>query len=334
MPDQPTLGIVLLNLGTPDEPTPGSIRRYLSEFLSDPRVVDLPRFIWLPILHLIILNVRPKKIVSKYLLIWGRKESPLRAIMNALASRTEATVINNLHSGSIVVRAAMTYGRPSISDVISEMEKVGVHRYIFIPLFPQYSAATVGASFDKVARSLESMTNVPPSRFISGYHDKDSYIHALAKSIERYRAFRDEQTLLLFSFHGIPQAQANKGDPYPEECARTAELVAHNLGLAPHQWRLSFQSRFGPAKWLTPYTDETLTRLPSEGITRVLVICPGFATECLETLEEIKILNRDIFIDAGGVAFKYVKALNATAAHVNVIKDLVMTHLYPAEQGR
>lgn len=334
MPDQPTLGIVLLNLGTPDEPTPNAIRRYLSEFLSDPRVVNISRFVWLPILHLIILNLRPKKIVGKYQLIWGRRDSPLRAIMIALASRTESAVANELHTGSIIVRTAMTYGRPSISDVISEMATAGVLRYIFIPLFPQYSATTVGASFDKVAHALKRMTNVPPSRFISGYHDKDSYIHALTKSIERYRGFQDAQTLLLFSFHGIPQSQANKGDPYAKECARTAELVAHNLGLATHQWRLTYQSRFGPAKWLTPYTDETLARLPSEGITRVLVICPGFATECLETLEEIKVQNRDIFLSAGGAAFKYVKALNATTAHVNVIKDLVLTHLYPTERRR
>ena len=334
MADKPKLGVILLNLGTPDEPSKGAIRRYLAEFLSDPRVVNLARWVWLPILYLIILNTRPAKLVEKYEYIWGRKDAPLRAITEALAKRSETALKNQLHSGQVVVRSAMTYGSPSVEKVVNQIEALGVESYLFLPLFPQYSSATVGACFNSIARAFKNKVTVPPSRFISGYHDRDNYIHALTKSIERYRWFQDDDTLLLFSFHGIPESQASLGDPYAVQCHRTAELVAHNLGLADHQWRLSYQSRFGPAPWLKPYTDQTLAGLPGEGINRVLVVCPGFATECLETLEEIKLLNRDIFLEAGGKAFRYVKALNATTCHVNLIRDLVNNHLYPIEQRR
>ena len=334
MADKPKLGVILLNLGTPDEPSTGAIRRYLAEFLSDPRVVNLPRWLWLPILYLIILNTRPPKLVAKYESIWGRKEAPLRAISEALARRSETELENQLNPGQVIVRSAMTYGSPSVEEVVNHIEKLGVEHYLFLPLFPQYSSATVGACLDSIARTFKNSVTIPPSRFISGYHDKDSYIDALTKSIERSRSFLNENTLLLFSFHGIPESQAAAGDPYAEQCQRTAKLVADKLGLNEHQWRLSYQSRFGPTPWLKPYTDKTLASLPKEGITRVLVICPGFATECLETLEEIKMLNRDIFLEAGGKAFKYTKALNATMGHVNLITDLVINHLYPIEQRR
>ena len=334
MADKPKLGVILLNLGTPDEPNTGAIRRYLAEFLSDPRVVNLPRWLWLPILYLIILNIRPAKLVAKYKSIWGLKEAPLRAISAALARRSETALRNQLQAGEVIVRSAMTYGSPSVEEVVNHIEKLGVEHYLFLPLFPQYSSATVGACLDSIARTFKNSITVPPSRFISGYHDKDSYIDALTKSIERSRRFLNENTLLLFSFHGIPESQVTAGDPYSKQCQRTAELVAQKLGLKKHQWRLSYQSRFGPTPWLKPYTDKTLSSLPKEGITRVLVICPGFATECLETLEEIKKLNRDIFLEAGGKAFKYAKALNATMGHVNLIKDLVINHLYPIEQRR
>ena len=330
--NQTKLGVVLLNLGTPDEPSTAAIRRYLAEFLSDPRVVNLPRWLWLPFLYLVILPLRPKKIVRKYQAIWGKRDAPLRAITQALAQRTEKALASRHHSGQIMVRAAMTYGSPGVRTVIDEMADAGADRYLFIPLFPQYAGVTVGACYDQISRSFRD--HVPPFRFLSAYHDHSNYIHALTKSIERYRRFRTDDTFLLFSFHGIPQANVANGDPYAKQCVRTAQLVAHHLGLAPHQWRLAYQSRFGPTQWLTPYTDETLKSLPPIGIKRVLVVCPGFATECLETLEEIKITNRDSFMNAGGEAFKYVKALNATAGHVNVMTDLVLAHQYPAEQPR
>ena len=331
------LGVLLLNLGTPDQPTTQAIRRYLAEFLSDPRVVDIPRWLWLPVLYLFILWVRPHTVAGKYRKIWGRKDSPLRIIMYALAGRTEralqVALREELPGESIMVRPAMTYGSPGIRHSVDAMKQQGVTRYLFLPLFPQYANATVGACYDQVTDCFRP-GGAPPFRFIAGYHDQDSYIHALANSVERCRRFLNSETLLLFSFHGIPRAQSDQGDPYANQCVRTAELVAHHLGLGQNQWRLSYQSRFGPAEWLTPYTSNTLARLPAEGIDRVLVICPGFATECLETLEEIKIMNREIFLNAGGSAFKYVKALNATALHVDVMKDLITEHFSPDEQHR
>ena len=329
--NKPNLGVILLNLGTPDEPSAPAIRRYLAEFLSDPRVVDLPRWIWLPVLYLIILNVRPSKLVEKYQSIWGEKEAPLRELSEALAKLTERDVQNSLKSEEIIVRSAMTYGSPNIKDVILHVEELGVERFLFVPLFPQYSSATVGACFDKVARAFKDRVTIPPSRFLSGYHDKNYYIKALCNSIRKYKKDEDKQTVLLFSFHGIPQSQASRGDPYQSQCEKTAMLVATRLGLESHEWRLTFQSRFGPAPWLKPYTDETLSNLPKEGIVKVLVVCPGFATDCLETLEEICIENKEIFLEAGGETFQYVPALNASQDHVDLIKDIVLTHLYPME---
>jgi protoporphyrin/coproporphyrin ferrochelatase len=315
------LGVVLLNLGTPDEPSVSAVRRYLAEFLADPRVVSLPRALWLPILYLFILPFRPGKVVKKYLGIWGRKDSPLRAITNALATRTQQHVDANY----ILVKSAMTYGTPDIQQVLTELKEQGASRFLFLPLFPQYTSSTIAACHDQLMRRFSTVP--PPSYgFISGYHDDPTYIESLAKSVRRHHTYLEEDTLLLFSFHGIPQAQANAGDPYPQQCQRTAELVAQALGLTDKQWRTTFQSRFGPAPWLQPYTDQTLAQLPGEGINRVLVVCPGFATECLETLEEIKIENRKVFLDAGGRAFKYASALNATLPHVDLMRELISKH--------
>ena len=330
--NKPNLAVVLLNLGTPDKPSTTAIRRYLAEFLSDPRVVDLPRWIWLPILYLVILNIRPPKLVEKYQAIWGSKGAPLREYTEALAELTEGKIQKSLKSEEVLVRAAMTYGSPTIQDVIHDVERLGVKRFLFLPLFPQYSSATVGACFDKVASAFRDRVTIPPSRFLSGYHDNVGYISALCSSIKNYSQDKFAKTLLLFSFHGIPQSQNSRGDPYQSQCEKTAKLVARELELQDHQWMLTFQSRFGPAPWLKPYTDETLANLPSQGILKVLVVCPGFATDCLETLEEIGIENREIFLKAGGETFQYIPALNASQDHVNLIRDLVLTHLYPMEQ--
>jgi ferrochelatase len=322
------LGVLLINLGTPDDTSPGAVRRYLAEFLADPRVVDLPRWLWLPVLYGIILTVRPAKLSRKYRLIWGRKDGPLRGIMAALAERTREALRTCLPGQDVMVRAAMTYGAPSIHSVLDEMKAASVRDYIILPVYPQYSNATTGAVQDQLARYL-SRREVPSYRFIAHYHDDPRYIGALATSVQRHRLYLREKTMVLFSFHGIPVSQAEQGDPYPDHCQRTAQAVADALDL-PH-WRMTFQSRFGPAPWLTPYTDETLASLPGEGYKRVLVICPGFATECLETLEEIRMENRDIFLSSGGEAFKYAKALNATRPHVDLLRDLVLDHLYTRE---
>ncbi len=327
------LAVILLNLGTPDEPTPRAIRRYLSEFLSDPRVVDIPRLVWLPILYFFILTLRPRKLVHKYQLIWGTHDGPIRNITRALARRSQQLISRNHFDTDITVTQAMTYGEPSITHVLGDLQQKGIEDFLFLPLFPQYANATTAAAHDKVCRSFSSGT-IPDSRFISDYHRQPTYIHALTKSIEAYSDYLDTGALLVFSFHGIPQAQADRGDPYAEQCLRTTRLVTQQLGLKEDAWRLSYQSRFGLAKWLTPYTSELMASLPREGKRKILVICPGFATDCLETIEEIKILNKDIFLAAGGQEFRYIRALNASANHAKMVVDIVSKHLFTSEVAR
>ena len=312
---QEKTAIVLVNLGTPDAPDEGSIRRYLKQFLSDPRVVNLPRWLWLSILNLIILRVRPPKLVAKYKLVWGTKDGPIRNITNALAKR-----VSSLIPGVPVV-TAMTYGNPSMSNALSQVSDA--ERIIVLPLFPQYAGATTGAVQDALEQALANSTARYIIDFVDEYHTHPGYIDALAVSVEKSKAYRDGMPRLVFSFHGIPKAQADSGDPYPLQCQTTASLVATRLNLPKDRWMLTFQSRFGPAEWLTPYTDITMGSLPDQGIHDVLVVCPGFSVDCLETIEEIKILNRDIFLAAGGKRFTYVKALNASWDHTNVILDII-----------
>ncbi len=312
---QEKTAIVLVNLGTPDAPDEDSIRRYLKQFLSDPRVVNLPRWLWLSILNLIILRVRPPKLVEKYKLVWGTKDGPIRNITNALAKRVGSLM------PEVPVVAAMTYGNPSMSDALGQVSEA--ERIIVLPLFPQYAGATTGAVQDALEQALASSTGRQAINFINDYHTDPGYIEALAVSIEKSKAYRDGTPRLVFSFHGIPKSQADSGDPYPLQCKTTASLVAARLNLPHDRWMLTFQSRFGPAEWLTPYTDITMKSLPGQGIHDVLVVCPGFSVDCLETIEEIKILNRDIFLEAGGKRFSYVKALNASWDHAHVILDLI-----------
>ena len=324
---QEQLAVILLNLGTPDAPTATAIRRYLAQFLSDSRVVSLPRIIWLPILYLFILTFRPRKLVHKYQLIWGRFDGPIRNITRALAEKSQKLLSRQHQEANITVRSAMTYGEPSVRNVLSDLMNDGITSLLFLPLYPQYAGATTAAAHDQVNRTLSS-GSILNFRFISDYHEHPAYIHAVTKSIEHYNRYLDSGARLVFSFHGIPLAQADNGDPYPQQCRRTANLVAHNLGLADDEWTLAFQSRFGPAKWLRPYTSEVMAQLPGKGVDNVLVVCPGFATDCLETIEEIKVLNRDLFLQAGGTGFRYVKALNATDDHVAMVADIVDEHLF------
>ncbi len=328
---QKELAVILMNLGTPDEPTAPAIRRYLSEFLRDRRVISIPWIIWLPILYLFILPLRPKILVHKYQLIWGRFDGPIRNITRALAKKTESMLASQHLGSKVYVKEAMTYGNPSLHSVVARLQKSGATEFLFVPLYPQYANATTAAAHDLISRTLAEFPT-PNFRFIRDYHNHPRYIHAITKSIEHYTSFLDAGALLVFSFHGIPVARATQGDNYPAQCQQSAELIARSLGLKEHQWRLTFQSRFGPAKWLQPYTSEVMGQLPSEGIKNVLIICPGFATDCLETLEEIKVFNRDIFIEAGGEQFKYVKALNATQDHVKLMSVLVDEHLFTDER--
>lgn len=309
--------VILINLGTPDAPEPAAIRRYLKQFLSDPRVVTLPRWLWLPLLNLVILNTRPKRLVEKYRLIWGRKDGPIRNITQALARR----LAKQLSAQPWPVEAAMTYGSPSIEATAHRLAQQGAERLLFVPLFPQYASATTGAIEDQVKQVMQTLPHIK-WHLIPDYHANAAYLSAIASSIRRAYAFR-QRPFVLFSFHGIPQAQADAGDPYPAQCQATAAAIASSLGLADDAWRLTYQSRFGPAPWLRPYTDETLAALPTQGIKDVLVVCPGFSVDCLETIEEIRQLNRSLFLQAGGSRFAYVKALNATQAHAKVMAELV-----------
>ncbi len=324
-PQQHRVAVILLNLGTPDEPSVPAIRGYLKEFLSDPRVVETPRLLWWLILNLFILRFRPAKLVHNYQKIWTAEGSPIRAISEQQARLLEA----HLDKGdySVKVYSAMTYGRPSIASALQEMAREGIERLVVLPLFPQYSATTTAAAWDALHAATRTMRNLPEIRFVKRYHEEPRYIEALAQSVLDHWLATGRSGKLLFSFHGIPRAYADKGDPYPQDCAATAAAVARQLGLAEGDWLVSFQSRVGREPWLMPYTDETVKRLGQEGLQGLDVICPGFSADCLETLEEIEVENREIFTRAGGSDFHYIPALNASEAHIHALAAVVAAHL-------
>jgi len=318
-------GILLVNLGTPDAPTPEALRRYLAEFLSDPRLTELPRLVWKIILHGIILRVRPKKSAAKYAEIWTEDGSPLLLTTQAQAQAiAEKFNIDNDESTELVV--AMRYGQPSIAKGLEQLREASVQRLLILPLYPQYSATTTASTFDAVTDCLKKWRWLPDIRFISHYHDQPEYIHALAESIKNYWAQHGKPEKLLFSFHGIPQRFFLAGDPYHCECHKTARLVAEHLELAADSWQVVFQSRFGKETWLQPYTDETLKTFAQNGVKRVDVICPGFAADCLETLEEIDQENRALFLQEGGQDFHYIPALNVNTAHIDALSAIIRQH--------
>ncbi|HEX5635639.1 MAG TPA: ferrochelatase, partial [Gammaproteobacteria bacterium] len=303
---QERLGVLLVNLGSPQAPTTSAVRRYLAEFLWDRRVVEIPRLIWWLILHVIILRIRPSKSARKYRSVWTDEGSPLIAISCRQAQAIEKQLQKQIR-GSAIVDVAMRYGEPSIAKGLQGLRQAGARRLLVLPLYPQYSATTTASVFDAVTEELRNWRWLPDMRFINTYHDQPGYINALSKSVQRHweKAGRKPQ-LLLFSFHGIPQAYVDKGDPYFCYCQKTARLVAEKLSLADNQWKVTFQSRFGKSPWLKPATDHTLMELAQQGIKTVDIICPGFSADCLETLEEIKIENREIFLENGGVDFGYI----------------------------
>ena len=317
-------GILLSNLGTPDEPSTSAVRRYLREFLSDDRVIEIPKIIWWPILHGIILNTRPRKSAQKYAEIWSDQGSPLLAISKHQGSALEQQLQQH-YSSNIKVAVAMRYGNPSIAAGLQELQQAGARRILILPLYPQYSAATTASTFDAVADVLREWRWLPELRMVNHYHDHPAYIKAVADSI---RTARQQQTghKLLFSFHGLPKRNLLLGDPYHCECHKTARLVAEQLQLNDDDWQVSFQSRFGRAEWLKPYTSETLEQWAKAGIDQVDVICPGFAADCLETLEEIEQENRELFMAAGGKQYRYIPALNDSSDHIDALVDLVIKH--------
>ncbi|MET0094814.1 MAG: ferrochelatase, partial [Sedimenticola sp.] len=298
--DQPECtGVLLTNLGTPDAPTTADVRRYLKEFLSDPRVVETPRLIWWLILNGIILRTRPAKSAEAYRQVWTENGSPLLDISQRQATALQER-LQQRSEQPIKVALAMRYGNPSIAEGLESLRKANARRIIVLPLYPQYSATTTASTLDAVSDVLKTWRWLPELRFISHYQDHPGYIGALAESVREYWQQHGEPDRLLISFHGIPQDYADAGDPYPEECSTTAQLLADNLGLEAERWSMTFQSRLGRKEWLKPYTDKTLKQWGSEGTGKVHVICPGFSADCLETIEEIGQENRDYFVQAGG----------------------------------
>lgn len=313
---QAKIGILLANLGTPDEPTTPAVKRYLRQFLSDPRVIDLPRLKWLPILNFMVLPKRSPKVAEAYRSIWTEDGSPLLAI-----SRQQQKAVQTYFSAKgkdVVVELGMSYGNPSIESAVDSLTKQGVEKIIVLPLYPQYSSTTTASVFDAFARGLTAQKKIVPFEFIHSYHDHPLYIQAVANTVN----LADDE-LLLFSFHGIPKRYETEGDFYADHCKATARLVAEQLSLAENQWHLSFQSRFGDEEWLQPYTDETLQGFPAKSVKKVAVICPGFSADCLETIEEIAEENREYFEHAGGESYRYIPALNANADHIKLIVKLI-----------
>ena len=291
-------GILLINLGTPDEPSFWHVRRYLKEFLSDPRVVEIPRAIWWVILNGIILWTRPSSSARKYASIWGKSGSPLRVHTEKLASALSAQL--EASDGSpMLIDYAMRYGNPSIGSVLTRMRADGAERILILPLYPQYASSTTGAAYDAVGNWLQRTRNVPEIRWLRHFHDHPAYIGSLVRQVNEFWELHGRANRLLISFHGLPRYTLEKGDPYYCECHKTARLLAEALKLTPEEWQLSFQSRFGAARWLEPYTVSTLTEWGRAGLRRVDVICPGFVSDCLETLEEIGMEGKQTLLDAG-----------------------------------
>lgn len=319
-------GVLLVNLGTPDRPDKVAVRRYLKEFLWDPRVVELPRPVWWLLLNLIILNTRPRRSAHAYAKVWTEEGSPLLVISQRQRAALESG-LQAAHGPAIQVALAMRYGKPSISAGLEELRRAGARRLLVLPLYPQYSATTTASIFDAVTRELRSWRWLPEVRFINHYHDHQGYITALARSVTAYWSEHERPDRLVMSFHGIPEAYFRAGDPYYCECQKTGRLLAEALGLEAEQWILTFQSRLGPKQWLKPYTDRTLRTLARDGVQSVHVICPGFSADCLETLEEINLQDRDIFLEAGGRHFGYIPCLNDEPAHMEALCELVGVHL-------
>jgi ferrochelatase len=312
-------GVLLVNSGTPASLSTRDVRAFLAGLLGDPRVVELPRWVWLPILHGIILRVRPRASARKYAAIWTPEGSPLAVYSEELRAGLE----NSLRPEGTPVWLAMLYtGGITVRAAIEAMLGKGVDEIVVIPLFPQYSGATTGSVFDQVTTALRGRRRVPALTFISDYHEHPAYIDALAASVRDHWHAHGAGGHLLMSFHGVPERYVTRGDPYRAQCERTAALVASRLGLAAAAWSVSFQSRFGRDRWLQPYTSETLAQMPSRGVREVSVVCPGFAADCLETLEEIGMENRDVFLGAGGTRYQYVPALNARPDHVVALHSL------------
>jgi ferrochelatase len=321
----PLTAVLLVQLGTPDDPDPAPVRRYLKQFLSDPRVVEIPRAAWWPILNGIILNTRPRKSSAKYQAVWTSQGSPL-----LVHTKRQAVLLRGSlgeRNLDVVVTHAMRYGNPSLKTVLRELRERNLSRLLVVPLYPQYAAATTASAFDAIGSELATWRNLPELRMIRNFHRDPGYIAALAAQVRRQWETRGRGEKLLLSFHGLPRRSLMLGDPYHCECLATARLLGDELGLQPEDWIATFQSRFGRARWLEPYTLPTLLELARQGMRKVDVMCPGFVADCLETLEEINIEARAAFLKAGGAEFNYIACLNESPPWIAALSDLVQRHL-------
>ncbi|WP_168195206.1 ferrochelatase [Shewanella sp. SNU WT4] len=314
-------GVLLVNLGTPDAPTPKAVREYLAEFLSDPRVIEIPKLVWQAILHGIILRTRPAKSAANYQLVWTEAGSPLMDI--SLRQTAKLASLLKSEGEDVSVHLAMRYGNPSISSVMQKMRDSGIDKIIVLPLYPQYAAPTTASVFDAIAKEMMQWRYLPSLHFIHTYHDNPDFIKALCASLKRDFDAHGKPQKLVLSYHGMPKRNLELGDPYYCFCIKTSRLVAETLAMDPNDILTTFQSRFGKATWLQPYTDATMAALPAQGITDIAVACPAFSADCLETLEEIAGENREIFEHAGGESFRYIPCLNDDDLHIEMMANLV-----------
>ncbi|EOU9535349.1 ferrochelatase [Cronobacter dublinensis] len=310
-------GVLLVNLGTPQAPTPSAVKRYLKQFLSDRRVVDVPRFIWWPLLRGVILPLRSPRVAKLYQSIWMEEGSPLMVYSRRQEKALSAAL------GDVPVALGMSYGQPSLDSAVQKLLDQHVDHIIVLALYPQYSCSTVAAVWDELARITARYRKLPSMTLIRDYACEPTYISALVQSVQRSFEKHGEPDLLLLSYHGIPQRYADEGDDYPQRCRDTTRELVSALGIAPEKIMMTFQSRFGREPWLTPYADETMKMLGEKGVKHIQVMCPGFSSDCLETLEEIAEQNREIFIEAGGEKYEYIPALNDEPAHIAMMKELV-----------
>ncbi len=310
------LGVLLANLGTPDEPTPKAVKRFLSQFLHDHRVVDLTRWIWCPLLHGVILPLRSPRVAKLYQSVWMDEGSPLLVYSKRQQEKLQQRL-------DYPVELGMTYGNPSLLSGVQALRDQGVEKIIVLPLYPQYSATTTAAVFDGLARAMKTQRVIPEIDFITDYHDHPLYIRALADKVRSSWSEKGQGDVLICSYHGIPKRYADNGDIYPQHCQQTTHLLAQELGLSDQQVMMTYQSQFGKEEWLQPYTDKTMQALPSQGMKKIDILCPAFSVDCLETLEEISEENKHLFLEAGGEAFNYIACLNDSDLHIEMMVDLI-----------
>ncbi len=328
---KPKVTIILANLGTPDEPTVPAVRQFLKQFLSDQRVIEIPKPIWQIILNLFVLPFRPKRVAHAYEMVWNQ-DSPMREILMQQVEAVQKSLIQQYPEFELNIIPAMTYGNPGIASVLETLSQNPQDHVILSPLFPQYSATSTAPLFDAFAKWIPKQRNLPGISFIRDYYQHPLYIQSLAQSVCEYQAEHGKAEKLLMSFHGIPQPYADKGDPYADRCRLTAKLVAEALGLSENEWAISFQSRFGKQEWVKPYTDVLLEDWGKQGVKSVQIMSPAFSADCLETLEELAIQNEEVFKDAGGESYAYIPALNSRDDHLELLNHLLQANLDALKQ--